>query len=160
MSKQDYGSEYLYAEDLLINGRFKSPTVTISEYIPANTLTTKNHRKVDRPSIRFRGKEKVFVLNKTNRRMIHLVTGQDEGPGWVGWTITLQARVGEAFGDDNCLFLRVMPTEGMAIPRSLMKRLGRRATDPPQQTTTKPPPNQKKTMEELEREAADRAAGG
>lgn len=137
--KQEYGNQFLYAEDLLHKGKFVTADVVIEEYIPAGTLTAANGRRIDRPVLKFKGKQKMLALSaKCNRQLIHLITGQDEGPGWVGHTITLQARVVEAFGDKNTLAIRVVPPVGTAIRRSISQRLGRPAVhEGSSKTTTK-----------------------
>lgn len=152
--KREYGNQFLYAEDLLRNGKYITAKAEIEEYIPPGTLEAANGRLIDKPVLRFKGRKKMLVLSaKCNRAVIHTVTGEDEGPAWVGHTITLQARIGEAFGDKNTLFIRVIPPPGTALRRSIVQRLGKEAV------YQGPPPNrpETKTTEQLEMEAADRA---
>lgn len=127
MSKKEdnYGSAYLYAEDLLHGGEFRTVTVEISEYIPANTLRAANNKIIDKPSVKFVGKQKILVLCKTNAAMIHYCTGELPDR-WVGKTITLQPRIIEAFGD-SVVAIRVIPPPGVKVRRSVLKRLGEKA---------------------------------
>ncbi len=121
MNKQDYGPQYLYAENLIAKGKYVTATVTISEVIPPDTLTTANKKKVDKWSLKFEGKEKILVLCKTNFGILHYVCGG--GPeDWVGKRITLAVREVEAFGDQVAA-IRVMPV-GVKLRRGLLKRLG------------------------------------
>jgi hypothetical protein len=160
MAKENYGNQFLYAEDLLHNGKYVTAKVRIAEYIPAGTLQAANRKVIDRPCLRFEGKQKMLVLSaKCNATVIHTVTGQDEGPGWVGHEITLQARVVDAFGDPNTLAIRVVPPPGTAMRKSIVKRLGREAVyEGPPPRLAQPPATESKTIEQLEAEAADRAA--
>lgn len=125
-SKDNFGSRFLYAEDLLIGGEFKTVQVVIEKYYPANTLESADRKKIDKPSLGFKDKAKLLVLCKTNSSLIHFVTGEDDPAKWVGKTITLQPRVVDAFGE-KVVALRVMPTNGVMIRKGLMKRLGEKA---------------------------------
>lgn len=123
---ENYGSQYLYSEDLLFKQQYKTVDVVISEVIPPGTLQTADERLIDRWSLRFEGKEKTLVLCKTNASIIHHIVGDPPGPTWIGNTIRLQARVVDAFGD-QVVAIRVMPPNGCMIRKSLKKRLGRKA---------------------------------
>ena len=121
-----YGSAYLYSEDLLHKQRYKTVEVEITEVIPPGTLKTADNRLIDKWSVRFKGKDKIFVLCKTNVGILHHVLGDAPGPSWVGQTIKLQVRIVEAFGD-QVTAIRVIPPTGCMIRKSLLKRLGTKA---------------------------------
>lgn len=123
--KQDFGSKYLYAEDLLSGGEYRTATVTIAEVIPAGTLTAANGQQIDKPTLRFEGKDKMLVLCKTNQSMVSLSCGEQLEKA-VGKQITLQPREVEAFGE-QVLALRIIPPAGVKIRKHLAKRLGTKA---------------------------------
>ena len=125
-SKKQFGSRFLYAEDLLQGGEFRKATVEISEVHERGTLTAANKTRIDKLTIGFKGREKLLVLCKTNERVIHIVTGEVPGPGWIGKQITLGARIVDAFGSES-LAVRVLPPVGTVLTVSLNKRLGREA---------------------------------
>lgn len=126
MKKDDnYGSAYLYAEDLLFGGEFRTVQVTIERVIPAGELRAASGKVIDKPSLKFMGKEKILVLCKTNNSMIHFCTGELP-ENWAGKTITLQPRIVEAFGD-SVVAIRVIPPPGVKVRRSVLKRLGEKA---------------------------------
>ena len=125
-SKFEYGSDYLYAEDLLQNGLFQTVTVEISEVIPPGTIKAANKKFVDKPILRFAGKAKQLVVGTTNMSVIHLITGHPPGPAWIGKKITLQVRVVDAFGG-QVIAIRVVPPSGTPLRKSLIERLGTKA---------------------------------
>lgn len=126
MKEQTYGGRFLYAEDLLVGGEFRTVELTISEYHEPGTLRSADERLIDKAAIGFEGKQKLLVLCKTNASVIHFATGEPAGPKWIGHKITLQPRMVEAFGD-NVVALRVMPPPGCVIRKSILKRLGTKA---------------------------------
>lgn len=124
--KENFGSRFLYAEDLLVGGEFKTVNLTISEFHPAGTLRAADKRVIDKNSIGFEGKSKLLVLCKTNEGVIHYTTGEPPGPKWIGHKVTLQPRVVEAFGDD-VVALRIIPPAGTKVRKSILQRLGKKA---------------------------------
>lgn len=123
--KQEYGSEYLYAEDVLSGGEYKTISVEIEEVIPPDTLTAANGKRIDKYTLRFKGKSKMLVLCKTNAAIIRYATG-DALEHAAGKSITLQPRIVKAFGDE-VVAIRVLPPPGVKIRRSLNERLGAKA---------------------------------
>lgn len=134
MPKEDYGSRFLYAEDLIVDGSFRTVTLEVSAWHEPGTITAANGKKVDKPCIEFAGKQKMLALCKTNRSVGVIVTGQQAGPKWIGHKLTLQARVVEAFGE-KVLALRIIPQPGTVLRKSLKDRLGMKAE---LQTTKEP----------------------
>lgn len=123
---QTYGSRFLYAEDLLIGGEFKTVHLTISEFHPAGSLRSADKRLIDKNSIGFDGKSKLLVLCKTNEGVIHYTTGEPPGMKWIGHKVTLQPRVVEAFGD-QVVALRIIPPPGTKVRKSILQRIGTKA---------------------------------
>lgn len=115
-------AQYLYSEDLIHGGQFRTARVQIEEVIPAGRLRSADGKVVDRPALRFAGKSKLLILCRTNEQVLPFVTGG--GPeAWPGKTVTLQARVIKAFGDE-VVAIRIMPEPGQAVRRSIKVRLG------------------------------------
>ena len=111
--KQDYGQEFLYAENLLSKGAYQTVRVKIAEVIEPNKLRSANNKPIDKPVLRFEGKSKMLVLCKTNESVLHFVCGG--GPAeWTGKEITLAVREVEAFGE-QVVAIRVMPIGGFAF---------------------------------------------
>ena len=126
MSKsQSFGSRFLYAEDLLIDGEFRSPKVEIVEVHEPGTLKSADGRTIDKWSIAFNGKAKMLVLCKTNVGIIHFLTG-NPGKGWIGKEIVIEARIVKAFGAETTA-IRVIPPVGATLRKKLIDGLGRKA---------------------------------
>lgn len=126
MKKTDYGSRFLYAEDLLIGGEFKSPEIEITEVHEPGSLTAANKQKIDKWSVSFKGKDKILVLCKTNVSIVHIVTGELPGESWIGKKIKIQVRVVDAFGAKT-LAIRVIPPVGTVLRKAILDRLGSQA---------------------------------
>ena len=124
--KNSYGSRFLYAEDLLIQGQFRSPKVTISEVHRPGTLKSGDGRMIDKWTIGFEGKDKLLALCKTNVSVLHFLTGYDAGEGWIGAEVTIGARVVKAFGADTTA-IRVLPPKGTTLRKTIIDRLGTKA---------------------------------
>jgi len=119
--KQDFGQEFLYAENLLSKGAYQTVKVKIAEVIEPNRLRSANGKPIEKHVLRFEGKSKMLVLCKTNESVLHFVCGG--GPSeWIGKEVTLAVREVEAFGE-QVVAIRVMPV-GVKIRKGLMKRLG------------------------------------
>lgn len=149
--KEDFGSGFLYVENLLHDRQYRTVSVTIEEVIPKNTITSANKKLIDQPILKFVGKERMLVLNKTNQSILRVSIGDDDLSKAVGVSITLQPRIVEGWGD-LMPAIRVMPPEGVKIRKNLLKRLGEKAvwTGPPVTTTEKP-----KKADEPERSTFD-----
>jgi hypothetical protein len=126
MDKGEFGSGFLYAEDLLVGGKFLTVDLEIEKAIPPGTIQAANKKMVDKWTITFKGKTKMLVLCSTNEKIIHFITGEQAGEKWVGKTIRISPRI-IRFGGDDIVALRVMPKEGTKIRKSLIERLGRPA---------------------------------
>lgn len=124
--KHEYGSRFLYAEDLIVDGAFRTVTLEISAWHDRGTITAANGKKVDKPCVEFAGKSKMLALCKTNIAIGVICTGQQPGAKWIGHKVTLQPRVVDAFGE-KVLALRIIPQSGTVLRKSLKDRLGAKA---------------------------------
>ena len=124
--KETFGKQFLYAIDLLSGQQYRTVEVEIEECIERNTLKSADGRLIDKPTLRFKGKEKLLVLCKTNEKIIHFATGEPLGPKWVGKRITLQPRFVQAFGE-TVVALRVLPPKGCMISKKVLEQLGKPA---------------------------------
>jgi hypothetical protein len=124
--KFEYGSRFLYAEDLLHGGEFKRVRVEIAAYHAEGTMKAATGKTIDKPVIRFKDRDKMLVLCKSNRSMITTVTGEQPGPNWIGKVVNLEVREVPAFGE-QVLAIRVMPTNGTVIRKRLKEMLGVKA---------------------------------
>lgn len=120
-SKDDYGSKYLYAEDLLCDGQYSRAEVTIYGVHPAGTLTKADGKPIDKPAIEFVGKAKKLVLCKSNVAFLKYATGESSPSKWIGKKIILTVRSVDAFGD-RVPAIRIWPNT--AIRKGLVKYLG------------------------------------
>lgn len=126
-SKPDnYGTGYLYSEDLLAGGEYKTVVVEISNVFPPKSLRTADGKTIDKWTLSFAGKDKRLVLCKTNATVIHCINGNPPGDAWKGQKLTLQVRIVESFGD-IVTAIRVMPPNGCMIRKNVIKRLGKKA---------------------------------
>jgi hypothetical protein len=123
MSKeqQSYGSAFLYAEDLLSDGKFKSVEVEISEVHEPGTIKKADGGFVDKPALSFKGATKKLVLCKTNVALIKFAVGDALPEKWVGKRIKLVVRLVDAFGS-KVTAIRVWPS--VPIRKGLVKYLG------------------------------------
>jgi len=88
-----YPSEYLCAADL----QGKAVTVEI-ESVKVEELQSADGHEDQKPVIRFTGKAKRLVMNKTNAKSIAAIHGNDTD-GWAGKKIILHPTTCEAFGE-------------------------------------------------------------
>lgn len=89
---QVYSGNYLKAEDL----QGKTVRVTIN-HVAVEEF--ENNNKVERKIVLgFQGKDKMFILNKTNAAIITENLGTDESDSWMGQTIALAVKKVEYAG--------------------------------------------------------------
>lgn len=96
-----YPSKYISAADL--NGQ--DVTVTI-DGVDLEEFDGDNRNKERKLVLRFRGKKKAMVCNKTNANTIAKVLGSDDTDDWIGKSITIGPREVE-FGGEMVWSLRV-----------------------------------------------------
>jgi hypothetical protein len=125
-TKTDYGTGYLYSEDFLAGGEYKTVVVEVDQVFPPGTLESADRKKIDKWTLSFVGKEKRLVLCKTNVTVIHCINGNPPGDAWKGQKLTLQVRIVESFGD-MVTAIRVIPPTGCLVRKNVVKRLGTKA---------------------------------
>jgi hypothetical protein len=126
--KKEYGSAYLYAEDLIRDGNYIDATVTIESVIPPNTIKAANGKMIGHDTLKFVGKDKLLVLcAKVNQRILAIATGESQAEKWPGHRITLQVRIVDSFGE-KVPAIRILPPQGAMIRKSLRERLGTKAS--------------------------------
>ena len=122
------GSKFLYADDLLKDGKWVEARLTISRHVPGGTLTGADKSTVDADAIGFDGTDKLLVLNKTNTRLLKIATGSSKPAGWIGKTVALYPVSINAFGQQNLPCIRVRVADGQPTPFGVRKFLGRDLT--------------------------------
>jgi hypothetical protein len=126
--KKEFGSAYLYAEDLIRDGNYIDATVHIESVIPPNTIKAANGKMIGHDTLKFVGKDKLFVLcAKVNQRILAIATGESQAEKWPGHKITLQVRIVDSFGE-KVPAIRILPPQGAMIRKSLRERLGTKAS--------------------------------
>lgn len=89
-----FPSKYAKAADL----RGKAVPVVIERIVPREKLMMQGGKSDTKPVVYLRGKEKGWVLNKTNARAMAKVYGP-EVTEWIGKTVVIYATVVEAHGE-------------------------------------------------------------
>ena len=121
-------SLYLYAEDFLVEGEWKQFVLTIKGLHAPNTVKGGDGRAIPQPLIGFEETPKLFGLNKTNLRLLHMACGTIEGRNLIGARITLYPAVGSAFGQKDVPWLRIRVPQGRPVPYGVRKQLGQDLT--------------------------------
>lgn len=114
--------------DLLFPGKYvkagelrgRDVTVTIESIEPRHELARTDGTKEYKPILRFAGKEKGMVLNKTNATTIAGLFGP-EVSAWIGRSITIYPAHIQAFGKAH-VAIRVrdrVPTDNGPIPEAV-----------------------------------------
>lgn len=126
MDKAPKDPLFLYSDDLVKNGEWRAPEVTIEKVFPANTISGADRRQVDKPCVKFVGSDKMLVVNTTNQTLLRLQFGTSVQSEWVGKKVTLQPRViAEAFGEQDVPVIRIkLPTE-IPVPFRLRRHMGK-----------------------------------
>lgn len=126
--KNELGPEFLYADDLLRDGRWIEATLTIREIAEPGTLKGANGEVVKDMSLGFEKTRKWLVLNKTNKRLLRIETGSSKPEGWIGHKVTLYPATINAFGEKNVPCIRVRLSDGKPVPFGVRKFLGKDLT--------------------------------
>lgn len=125
LDKEEKESRWLYAEDLLKDGKWTEATVTIEECIAPGTLKSADKRPVERTVLKFVKCAKMLVLNNTNRRLIKMQIGTEDQSKWLGRKITVYPTcLAHCFGESNVPAIRIRCTSGVPIPFNMRKQLG------------------------------------
>ena len=105
-----FPSKYLKAADL----QGKHVTVTIERINPRESLQMTKGRKEKKPVVYLKGKEKAWVLNKTNAKAIAKAWGTEIN-NWVGKQVVIMPTTTEFGGDTvDCLRVDVRATMSLA----------------------------------------------
>jgi hypothetical protein len=97
-----YPGKYLKAADL----RGKDVTVTISDIEPRHELQSTNGKKEKKPVVHMAGKEKLWIMNKTNAKTIAGIYG-NEVTAWIGNRVILFPTTVQAGGQTHdCIRVR------------------------------------------------------
>lgn len=120
--------EWLYADDFLVKGVWQEVGLTVGAVHPPNTFASPAQGKergapIDKAALEFQGTRKFLLLNATNLRIMHLVTGSAFPEDWPGKKVRLYVIVGNFFGLRNCPAIRIRIPEGSVIPGAIQKRL-------------------------------------
>ena len=104
---QEKDSQFIYADDLIINGVWSEVTTTIAEVIPPGGLAYANKRTSTKFALKFEGKGKHWEMPTTQFRLIKMGLGRDLKK-WAGQKITLYPAFGKTpFGQGP--FIRCRP---------------------------------------------------
>lgn len=122
--KREYGSDWLYAEDLLKGGVWTEATVEVTEYVEKNTLTAANKKKVDKPAIRVGKTGKLLALPPTNQRTIRMLIGDRDLSKVVGQKITIYAAMVPSPSGGKCPGIRIRLPDANNYPQGVRKWLG------------------------------------
>lgn len=122
--KREYGSDWLYAEDLLSKGFWTEATVKIIEFIEPNTLTTAREKKVDKPAIRVGKTGKLLALCETNKRTLRNLIGDRDVSKSVGHEITIFAAMVQSPTGGKCPGIRIRLPDKDRYPQGVRKWLG------------------------------------
>lgn len=91
--RRQYADEqYLRAEHLLHDGKYRAVTVEISDVV-WGCKVKKGDKDAVTIGLAFKGSDKVLGLNRTNEGMVCHVTGQGNHDKWIGHKIQLVVRL-------------------------------------------------------------------
>jgi len=127
MPKEPNDPMFIYADNLVKDGCWVSPTVTIEKVIPENTIRAANKRLVEKPTMKFKESDKMLVLNTTNESLLRLQFGSSDYTKWVGKKVTIEPRrIAEAFGETDVPVIRVALPEDIPVPFRLRRHMGKK----------------------------------
>lgn len=122
--KTAFGS-YLKTDDL--QGR---PVKVVIESVGMEEVKGEDGKE-NKLIVRFHGKDKGLILNRTNCELLEQITGSDDYDGWVGATVVLYPTT-TRFGSKTvpCLRIKQMP---VAAPVPAARPVARAATATPRE---------------------------
>ena len=117
--------EWLYADDLMKDGRWQQFALRIKAVHPPDTFDDPRQRgkKIPGEALEFKGAKKLMTLNKGNRRILGLIAGSQMREDWIGLQVTLYVVSGKFFGIANCPAIRIRPPENATIPFAIQKAM-------------------------------------
>ncbi len=111
-----FPSKFLASSDLIVNGQVKRIAVTF-ESITREQITSNDGGTESKPVARFVGKDKRWVINKTNWGRCSELLGSDDSDNWIGKSIVLSvAKVTMKGKLVNGLCVIGKPKPGTALP--------------------------------------------
>jgi len=113
--KNDFGSAFLRAEDLIQHGVWADRVLTIKEGHPPNTIKIRDGKEwLDKEALSFMETDQYLVMGKLNWRLLRYATGIESKDQAVGQVITLYAARGDWFGERGVAALRIrIPSDGV-----------------------------------------------
>ena len=125
---QEKDSQFIYADDLIINGVWSEVTTTIAEVIPPGGLTYANKRTSTKFALKFEGKGKHWEMPNQQFRLIKMGLGRDLKK-WAGQKITLYPAYGKTpFGQGP--FIRCRPLCPIyQVPGGIQQHMGKDLTN-------------------------------
>jgi hypothetical protein len=116
--------QFLRAEDMLIEGAYKSRTLKIVDVLSLVPLT----RRLEPYSgyaLVFENCCKVLGLGLTNEQVIKIVAGDARPQKWIGVTVTIEVRRvrGKHRGESQPA-IRIIPVAGTVLRSGLIRELG------------------------------------
>lgn len=136
-----FPSNYVKAADL----KGKSVPVVIERIVPREELVMAGNKKDYKPVVFLRGKEKGWVLNKTNAKSIAKVYG-NEITAWLGKTVVIMMAMVENRGD---------MVEAIRVNVALTRKAATGMKPQPAQPEQPPPPDDDEQL--IEQQLADAA---
>lgn len=122
-------SAFLYADDLVKDGKYAEFKITIAEVVPPGGLSYANKRKTSKPTLRFARSPKGWEMPKTQVRLAEMFLGKDHSQ-WAGQQVTLYAALTRSpQGDGDCPAIRLRaPIPASMIPIGIRKWIGQDLT--------------------------------
>jgi len=125
MTKADFGSAFLRAEDLILNGSWSEATFTIENAHPPNSIHIRDGQELlDKECLSFIETDQKLVMGKLNWRLMRYAMGIEAKEQCVGREITLYAAKGSWFGEPECAALRIRIPKGQVRPNVKKKIMG------------------------------------
>lgn len=106
--------------------------VVIEALVPPDKEQDAAGNVIKKAILAFQGRKKRLILNKTNYRMLKVILGADPVK-WIGQEVGITRRyldAKHAFGVENEMCIRVIPSPGTPIPKSVRDFLGSRIPAP------------------------------
>ena len=121
---------FLYADDLVKNGRWEAFTLTIDAVQPPGAVRYANGRtEADKHVLSFEQTPKQWTVPTTQFRLLKLMLGRDTSK-WTGQTVTLHPAFGKTPQGEGP-FIRITPPESLPesrIPLGIRQWFGKDLT--------------------------------
>jgi hypothetical protein len=130
-NKHDFGDSFLYADDLVRDGKWIQATLTIKGVVPPNAIVGDNGKTIDKVCLTFEKTPKILALCTTNERLCRLNCGSGQSENWVGKSLTIYPSLIDAFGEKDVPCIRVRLPKTIPVPFGTRKHMGRDITNQP-----------------------------